>query len=109
MKTPGSPNCGRAADEELHRQQGLAAAGAAADERGPAARQAAAGDLVEPLNAGRGLGECPFLHGLVTGCSSHPRLSEERAFHSPRRLCPGCWTAHQQARVGRSSAFESKL
>ena len=57
MKTPGSSNSARAAHEELHRQQRLAAAGAAADQRGPAPGQAAAGDLVEALDAGGAFGE----------------------------------------------------
>src|SRR5262249_47986925 len=51
----GLPELGGAADEELHGEQGSAAAGAAADERGPAARQAAAGDFIKPRDAGRGL------------------------------------------------------
>src|SRR5262249_10638315 len=50
---------GGALDEELQAQQRLAAAGAAADERGPAARQPAPGDLVQPLDARGGLGEPP--------------------------------------------------
>src|SRR5262249_24506184 len=48
------------ADEELQGQQGLAEAGGAANERGPAAGQAAAGDLVEPGDAGGALGQGPL-------------------------------------------------
>jgi hypothetical protein len=47
----------RAAKEKLHRQDRLTAAGAAADEGGPAARQAAAGDFVEAGDTGRHLGQ----------------------------------------------------
>jgi hypothetical protein len=42
----------RAAHEEFHSQQRLAAPRAAADERGPPARQPAAGDFIETLDAG---------------------------------------------------------
>jgi hypothetical protein len=42
---------GGAAHEKFHRQQGLAAARAAADQRGPARGQSAAGDFIEPANA----------------------------------------------------------
>ena len=41
----------RAAHEKLDRKQGLAATGAAADQRGPAAGQAATRDFVETLDA----------------------------------------------------------
>ena len=47
MKTPGSSNSVMPADEELHGQQRLAAAGAAADQRRPPSRQAAPGDLIQ--------------------------------------------------------------
>ena len=79
----GLAELGGAADEELHREQGLAAAGAAADERGPAARQAAAGDLVESLDAGRGLGEGTVLRVLVDCRFAHRFLREAR-----RAVCP---------------------
>ena len=46
-----------AADEEFHAKQRLAAAGGAADERGPSARQAADGDLVEAVDAGGTFGK----------------------------------------------------
>ena len=46
-----------AADEELHAQERLAGAGAAADERGPAARQAALGDLIQAADARGALGD----------------------------------------------------
>ena len=46
-----------AADQKLHREQRLAAAGTAADQRRPPARQAAAGDLVKSLNACGSLGQ----------------------------------------------------
>jgi hypothetical protein len=42
---------GRAVDQELHPEQGLAAARATAHQRGPAAGQSAPGDLVEPIDA----------------------------------------------------------
>ena len=57
MKTPGSSNSRRAADEELHGQQRLAAAGAAADQRGPALGQAAVGDFVQAADAGGAFGD----------------------------------------------------
>jgi hypothetical protein len=47
----------RAVYEELHRQQGLAATGTAADQSRPAPRQAAEGDLVETGDARRSLGQ----------------------------------------------------
>ena len=53
-----------AVDDELHRQERLAAAGPAADQRGPPARQAAVRDLVQPADAGRAFlnaGELPRL------------------------------------------------
>jgi hypothetical protein len=53
----GLAELGRPAHQQLHREQRLAAAGAAAHQRRPAARQAAAGDLVEAGDAGRGLGK----------------------------------------------------
>ncbi len=58
-----------AAHQELHGQQRLAAAGAAADQRRPAARQAAPGDLVEAGDAGGGLFDAP-------GLSDGSRLGE---------------------------------
>ena len=60
---------GGPADQELDAQQGLAAAGAAADQGGPTLRQAAAGDLVKALDAGRALGE-RFALQLFRGFSS---------------------------------------
>src|SRR5512133_4398778 len=45
----------RAADEELHREERLAASCPAADERGAAGGQAAARDLVQTADAGRNL------------------------------------------------------
>ena len=47
----------RPAHEELHGEHGLAAARAAADERGPPGRQAAAGDFIEAVDAGGGFGK----------------------------------------------------
>jgi len=47
----------RPVDQELHRENRLAAAGASADERRPAARQPTSGDLVQPLNPRRGFGD----------------------------------------------------
>ena len=46
-----------AAHDELHGQQGLAAAGGAADQRGPALGQAAVGDFVQAADAGGGFGQ----------------------------------------------------
>src|SRR6185295_18591193 len=46
-----------AADQELHGEERLAAAGAAADQRGAAARQPAAGELIQPPDAGWRLGQ----------------------------------------------------
>ena len=46
----------RAAHQELHGEQRLAAARAAADQRRPAFGQSAAGDFVQPLDAGRRFG-----------------------------------------------------
>ena len=57
----------RAADQEFHRQQRLATAGAAADEGGSTPREAAARDLIQPLDPGGGLGQFggdPFAVGL---------------------------------------------
>jgi hypothetical protein len=48
---------GRAANEEFRGQQGLAAPRAAAHQRGPPARQPAAGDFIETLDAGGTLGQ----------------------------------------------------
>ncbi len=50
---------GRAAHQKLHGEQGLAAARAAADQRRPAFGQAAAGDFVQPLDAGWRFWELP--------------------------------------------------
>ena len=50
---------GRAADEELHGHQRLAAAGAAADQRRPALRQTAPRDLVQSGDARGGLRQTP--------------------------------------------------
>ena len=47
----------RPADEKFRRKERLAAARAAADERGPAPWQAAARDFVEPLDARGGFGQ----------------------------------------------------
>ena len=47
----------RAAHEEFHRHQRLAAAGAAADQCRPSARQPAVGDLVQALDAGGRFGQ----------------------------------------------------
>ena len=63
MNTPGSPNCVGAAQQELHGEQRLAAAGGAADERRPPARQAAQRDFIESRDPGRCLGQsarCPL-------------------------------------------------
>ena len=86
----GLAELGRAADEELHREQGLAAAGAAADEGGPAARQPAAGDFVESLDAGRGLGEGPALHSLVAGRTSHSSLPRRAVLAGAGHPCSVC-------------------
>src|SRR5206468_3722934 len=52
------PGC--AVDEEADGEERLAAAGAAADERGPPGRQAAARHLIEAVDTGGGFGQ---LHG----------------------------------------------
>src|SRR4029453_7241704 len=72
----GLAELGRTADEEFHREQRLPAAGAAADERGASAWQPPAGDLVEPLDAGRGLGERTVLRLVADRCSAHGVLRE---------------------------------
>ena len=70
----GLAELGRAANEELRREQSLSATRAAAHERGTAARQTAAGDFIESLDAGRSLGErtalpvaayCAFAHQFL--------------------------------------------
>ena len=66
---PGLAELGRAIDDELHREQRLAAARTAADERVAPTRQAALGDLVEPTDAGRRLADAasdPFLRHLLS-------------------------------------------
>jgi hypothetical protein len=72
----------RAADKELHREQGFATAGTAAHERGSAARQAAASDFVESCDARRGLGKGTGLEVLVD-CTFAHRFSEG----APARGC----------------------
>jgi len=54
MKTPGSV-LGRASHQELRREERLAAARGTADARRSAARQAAAADLIDSLDAGESL------------------------------------------------------
>jgi hypothetical protein len=71
-----------AADEELHAQQGLAAAGAAADERGPPLGQPAAGDFIEPLDAGGAffqfqVGAEFFVRRFATHPVNPPRNSDD--------------------------------
>ena len=70
----------RAAHQEFHGQEGLAAPRAATDQRGPAAWQSAVGDLIEPRNAGRGLGQwacggptpVPGALAAANGCGHSP-------------------------------------
>ena len=66
MNTPGSPNSS-APDEELDRQERLARAGRAADQRRPATRESAAGDLVESRDAGAALGNAAGRPRVTTG------------------------------------------
>ena len=66
-----------AVDQEGHGEQGLAAAGGAADERRPPGRQAAEHDLVEAVDAGRRLVELRLRLGL-----------RRRPVHDPLRLPP---------------------
>ncbi len=55
----------RALREKLRRQERFATAGAAAHKRGPPARQSSLGDLIEPRDPGRGLGQrVPAAHSL---------------------------------------------
>ena len=51
----GFVELGGAAHQKFHRQQGLAAARAAANQRGPTRRQTAAGNFIEPANASAAL------------------------------------------------------
>src|SRR5262249_46628960 len=60
---------GGPAHEEFDGEQGLAAAGTAADECRPTARQAAARDFVQPVNARSGLGKGTTLHVPIEGGS----------------------------------------
>ena len=83
----GLAELGRAADEELHREQRLAAAGAAADERGAAARQPAAGDLVEPWMPVAALGREGFF-GLWWIAALLMTSSERRAGPCAPRSVP---------------------
>jgi hypothetical protein len=48
----GLVELGRAVDEEAHGEEGFAAAGAAADQGGPAGRQASSRDLIEAVDTG---------------------------------------------------------
>lgn len=57
----------RPPDKELHRQEGFAAAGTAADERGPASGQSAAGHFVQTLDARRTFFQ-PRLGGVRVRC-----------------------------------------
>jgi hypothetical protein len=52
-------------DEEFDPEKGFAAPGVAADEGGPAPGEAAAGDLVEPVDAGRALFQGAGMGGLA--------------------------------------------
>ena len=74
----GLAELGRAPDEELHREECLAAAGAAADEGGAAPRQPAASDFVEPLDTSRGLGERTTLRVVADRFFAHQVLRETR-------------------------------
>ena len=63
------------AHKEFRREQSLAAARAAADQRGPAPRQPAAGDFVETLDAGRTLGQTNRRGGGFGGFAFHAGAS----------------------------------
>ena len=72
----------RAAHQKLGREQGLAAAGAAADQGGPPPGKTAAGDFIETLDAGGAFGQTLsfkgglgafFLHGRSGWCASVAR------------------------------------
>ena len=70
----GLAELGDPADEELHGEQRLAAAGRAADERRAAPRQPAAGHLVEPADAGRRLRQRAQPHPCRRSCwAGQPR------------------------------------
>ena len=74
----------RAADQELDRQHRLAAARPAAHERRPPARQAAVGDLVQPLDAGGRLVDPHLRYGSphLTWHVTHPLPSRHATCHS---------------------------
>ena len=63
-----------AAHQKFHGKQGLARSGAPADERRPAAWQAAAGDLVETPDATRGFGQTATDTLGNAGCFFHNPL-----------------------------------
>ena len=106
----------RAADDELGREHGLAAARAAADQRRPAARQAAAGDVVETRDSGPGLGQIEpgggilFLHGsggAVEGGATMPSpRGAAAASLGRRRACPS-GTPGQSRRSGKPGRIGS--
>lgn len=78
---PGLAEVARAAHEELRPEQRLAAAGAATDERGAPAGEAAARDLVEPTDAGGNLGQGPKPARLALALAGHltPPATEKRS------------------------------
>ena len=63
----------RAAHEEFRPEQRFAAARAAADQSGPSARQAAAGDFIQALDAGGTLGQAPRRTGGFGAVRFHSR------------------------------------
>src|SRR6185503_1039219 len=68
---------------------GLAATGAAADQCRSSPRQAAAGDLVEPLDPGRGLRKRALPGPMGTPISPRvPRLANVRLGHGVPRAVP---------------------
>ena len=75
-ENPGLVELGGPANQELHGEDGLAASGGTADERGPAPGQAAAGDLIEPGDAGQSLREGQ-LAGVAAQWIAHQCINPE--------------------------------
>jgi len=73
----------RAAHQKLHGQQGLATAGAAADQRRSAFGQSAPGDFIQSLDAGRRLGLRRVAYKLGhSGIDPGPRRQQHRDRHA---------------------------
>ena len=90
----------RAAHEELHRQQRFAAPRPAADQRRPAGRQAAVGNIIQSRDAGRALGQRRPL-GIDTAASSDMLQSSYGALTGDMLMTPGEAWGQQTAFRGR--------